>query len=270
MPTIEERLNDLGNIDQLARGNSAVHRIDARAKIVITLMFIIAVTSYGRYAVVELVPFAAFPILVAAAADIPGRVVFSRLLLASPFALFIGAANPIIDRAPVLIGTSVHIAAGWISFLSILVRVALCVSAAIVLVATTGFPRLVNALKRLGVPSVLSMQLLLLYRYLFLLIEEALRLNRAHSLRSFGRRALRVRTAGSMFASLLARTLLRARRIHDAMLARGMRGTLPMLGASRFRPVDAVVLVAGGAIILLMRRYDVTMLLGGLLLGTTR
>ena len=90
------------------------------------------------------------------------------------------------------------VAGGWISFLSILLRFVLTVSAAIVLVAVTGIHSLCAALEKLGVPRALVTQLLVLYRYLFVLLDEAGRMDRARALRSLrpprpgdlGRRAL--------------------------------------------------------------------------------
>ena len=57
--------------------------------------------------------------------------------------------------------------------------------AALILIALTGFNAVCRALTRLGVPRLFVVQLLLFYRYIFVLVDEAERMEMARSLRSF-------------------------------------------------------------------------------------
>ena len=52
------------------------------------------------------------------------------------------------------------------------------------------------ALERLGMPRIFAVQLLLLYRYIFVLMEEGIRMYRARQLRAFHGRGLGMRTFG--------------------------------------------------------------------------
>ena len=146
MTTIEERFHSLGRLDELARGDSPVHRLDARIKIILTLAFIVLVTSNDRYAVGRLLPFAAFPVLLGAAAGLPSGFILKRLLITSPFAVLVGIFNPVFDTNVLLVLGDLSISGGWISFVSILTRFMLCMSAALILVATTGFYRICASL----------------------------------------------------------------------------------------------------------------------------
>jgi hypothetical protein len=116
-----------------------------------------------------------------------------KVLLVSPFAVFIGIFNPILDTGTVSLFSGISVSAGWLSFLSILLKFALTISAALLLVATTSFPGVCHALKRLGFPALFVSQLLFLYRYLFVLMEEAMRIIRARDMRSFGSRGAGMR-----------------------------------------------------------------------------
>ena len=69
-------------------------------------------------------------------------------------------------------------------------------------------------------------QLLLLYRYIFVLGDEARRMAQARRLRSFGRRGMGWRVYGQMLGQLLLRTFARAQRIYLAMKARGFDGNV--------------------------------------------
>jgi cobalt/nickel transport system permease protein len=267
MPGIEEQLYSISRLDNLSLADTPVHRADPRVKIALTLAFVVCVTSYSRYAVTQLLPFAAFPILLAAAADLPAGFLFRRLLVVSPFAVAVGIFNPLFDRETLVTLGGLSIPGGWISFASILIRFALCMSAALLLIATTGFYRICTSLQSLKIPSVLTVQLLLLYRYLFLLAEEALRLIHARELRSFGRKAKGVKSTGAIIASLLGRTLQRARRIHEAMSARGLHFTLPQYEKLRISAKDMLLLVGTLSAFVLLRIFDLSDIVGMLVTG---
>jgi cobalt/nickel transport system permease protein len=188
MARIDSAFFDIGTLDTLAGRDSVIHRLDPRAKLVTTLVFILVVVSFGRYEISALLPFGLFPLSLILLADLPPGTLLKKLLLAAPFALCVGIFNPFFDRQVLLQFGPLEISGGWVSFASILLRFTLTVLAALVLIATTSFTGVCRALDRLGAPKIFVLQLLFLYRYLFVLIDEAQRLVRARALRSFGGR----------------------------------------------------------------------------------
>jgi cobalt/nickel transport system permease protein len=251
-------------LDRLAYLDSPAHRLDPRAKLLATLAFIAAVVSFPKYEVSALAPFVFFPLLLAAAGNVPLRLIARRVAIVSPFAIMIGLFNPLLDRAPGIVVGPVPISAGWLSFASILARFALTMSSVLVLTATTSFPSLCQGLTALRVPRAFVVQLLFLYRYLFLLAEESARLRRARDLRGLGARGRTLRVAAAALGVLFTRTLDRAERIYQAMAARGFDGTIRQLRTLRFRGSDALFLagVAGAAAVL--RTLPVTAWIGSL------
>ena len=145
----------------------------------------------------------------------------------SPFAIFIGIFNPLLDTGTVAVVSGIPVSAGLISLLSILLKFTLTISAALLLIATTSFPGVCHALRRLGFPSLFISQLLFLYRYIFLLMEEAMRIIRARDMRSFGRRGTGMKVFMRLIGTLFIRTVNRAERIYYAMLSRGFQGDIP-------------------------------------------
>ncbi|MBC8336397.1 MAG: cobalt ECF transporter T component CbiQ [Anaerolineales bacterium] len=121
---------------------------------------------------------------------------------------------------------------GLVRFLSIVVRSWLSVQIAILLVATTQFPDLIHALEHLRLPRMLITVIAFLYRYLFVLTDEVMRLLRARQARSAvlpGQRGgggilWRAQTAGNMVGQLFVRSYERSDRIFNAMLSRGYQG----------------------------------------------
>ena len=265
MAKIESAFFDIETLDALAGRDTAVHRLDPQAKLVTTLVFIVAVASFGKYELSALLPFFLFPVSLIALGGLPAGYLAKKLLLAAPFAFFIGVFNPLLDREVLVNLGPLDISGGWISFASILLRFTLTVGAALILIATTSFPGVCMALEKLGAPKVFAVQLLLLYRYLFVLIDEGARLVRARALRSFGRRGMGMRIFGNLAGQLLLRTLDRAQRIHLAMLCRGFDGDIRMLRPSRIGPPEIVFTLGWSAAFVLMRFTNLPHLLGGLL-----
>ena len=66
----------------------------------------------------------------------------------------------------------------------------------------------------------------MLYRYIFVLIEEAIRMLRAYTLRSFLAKKIRYNIFKQILGNLLLRTIDRAQRIHMAMLSRAFTGDI--------------------------------------------
>ena len=217
---------EIGRMDELGRMDTPAHRIDARIKAVTTIVFIVAVMSFPRYDVSALTPFIFYPLALVALGRIPLGIIFRKIIVAAPFALVIGIFNPFFDRQPVLFIGSLAISGGWLSFASIMLRFVLTVSAALTLVACTGMYRLCAGLERIGLPQVFVVQLLLLYRYLFVITDEGARMMRSLELRSAGPGSLRLRVYGSLTGLLLLRSMARAERVYRAMVSRGFSGEI--------------------------------------------
>ena len=268
MASIEGTILDFRRLDRLAGGGTALHRLDARAKVLTTIAFVLAVVSFDRYALAALLPFSLYPVAVLSMGGLPAGYFVRKVALVLPFALAVGMLNPIFDREIVLRIGPVDLAGGWVSGASIVVRAALTVSAALLLVGVTGFPEICRALSRLGVPQAFTVQLLFLYRYIFVLTEEGGRASRARELRSFGRKGQGIRSYGSLVGHLLLRTWMRAERIHMAMRARGFTGEFHTMRSSRFGGRELLFLLGWSSLFLLLRLRNVPRLLGTLVTGS--
>ena len=269
MPNIEGSLFDMGAMDRLALQDTPLHRLDPRVKLITTLLFIVTAVSFDRYSLAPLLPLFLFPLSLCAVGHLPVPYLRRKLLLASPFAVLVGMFNPLLDRTVMFQVGGLDISGGWVSFGSILLRFTLTVSAALVLIASTGFTPVCVGLNRLGVPRAFSNQLLFLYRYIFVLTEEGARMMRARSLRSFNGRGTGVKVYGAMLGQLLLRTMDRAQRIHRAMLCRGYTGEIHLNREYRIRGADILFLGGWLAFFVLVRLYNLPQLLGALVMGVT-
>ncbi|MFA4943451.1 MAG: cobalt ECF transporter T component CbiQ [Lentisphaeria bacterium] len=253
-------------MDEMARLASPVQRLDARGKAVVTLAFIVAVMSFPRHEVSALTPFLLYPIALISLGRIPLWFIVKKTIVAAPFALAIAIFNPIIDRAPLASVGPLVVTGGWVSFASIMFRFVLTVGAALALVACTGMNRLGAAMEQLGIPRAFVVQLLFLYRYLFVISDHAGKMTRSAELRSGGR-PLGFRLYGSMIGHLLLRSMARAERVHRAMVARGFDGRIRVLRQTRFQWRDALFICGCLALFAAARVWNLAAGLGQLLAG---
>lgn len=264
MAGIDGTMLDFKRLDLMADGDTAIHRLDPRAKVLATAVFVVSVVSCGKYELATLFPFFLFPVFMIAAGRAPALFLAKKIVVIIPFAVMVGMFNPLLDRQVMLHVGALGVTGGWISFASIVVRAVLTVSSALVLVAVTGFPAICAALESLGMPRPFVVQLLFLYRYIFVLAEEGGQMARARELRTSGTRGGGIRAYGSLIGHLLLRTWMRAERIHMAMLARGFSDAFHFRRPFCFGPVEMVFVLGWSLFFITMRLVPVTDLLGTL------
>jgi len=258
MATLESTFFNLGYLETLAQRQSVIHKLDPRAKLITTLIFILTVMSFGRYDLSGVIPFLLYPISIIVIGNLPFTYLAKRMVIVLPFIICIGILNPFFDQAVALKIGPLTISGGWISFFSIVIRAVLTVFAALTLIATTGFYQICIALQRIGVPSLFAAQLLFVYRYLFVLIDEAARMVRARSLRSFSRKGEGLKSWGSLIGNLVLKTFDRAQRIHVAMASRGFDGKIKLARHYRFQAKDVIFSLGWTGIFVIMRLFNIS------------
>ena len=113
---------------------------------------------------------------------------------------------------------------GWQMFLFILTKATLSLSVAVVFSLTISFVELLHLLRQLHLPPILVTTVALLYRYLFVLTDQAQRMSRARASRAFGASKRRTWMLNSgIIGTLAIRSVERAEHVFNAMRARGWR-----------------------------------------------
>lgn len=199
--------------DEFAHLDSLLSRLPVRFKIIscLTLVILIALTPISiKYAFVSYGLFILFLIF---SSRIPLLFFLKRLLTVLPFVFLVAVSVPFIQKD------------GWIVFISCLVKAVLIILSLILLIQTTRFNHLLDALANLKAPGLIIKLLSFMYRYLFILEDEVLRKKRALDARGMGRRDWRmIKSTANMLGSLFIHTYERAERIYLAMCARGYKG----------------------------------------------
>lgn len=246
------------HIDKFAQGDSPVHELDARAKFLALVAYTITLVSFGRHEVMLLAPMSLLPLAAVWFGRIPAWFALRRVLLLCPFILTLCLMSPLYDRTPLPASVGpwhFHLAGGWMTAASIFVKFTLGLIALTAMMSTTPFSLLLEAMRRMGMPQVLTSQLGFLYRYIFVLLDESMRIRRGRDFRGAAHApaSRRLAAVGGMIGSLFVRTLERSDSIHVAMCARGYRGEPRSLQQLKFTARDACFLAGVAAYLALCR-----------------
>lgn len=261
MSNITSALYKIRYLDELSQKKTALHRLDPTVKLAVSLLFIVTVVSFEKYDFGGLLPMFLFPVGCIILGDLSYREIGKRVLLAMPFVLGIGMFNPILDRTMIEVVPGFVVASGWISFFSLLVKSVLTVSTAVILIASTGIENIAHSLRKWKVPKIIVVVLLLTYRYISVLIEEAASIWTAYSLRAPGEKGVRREVWGSLLGQLLMRTYDRGQKVYDAMIMRGFHGDFEIHRNRKIGVAEYVFLLGWTALFVLFRLFNVPVLI---------
>jgi cobalt/nickel transport system permease protein len=205
-------------LDRFGRLDSPVHRLPAALKLALALIFVFVTVALPLSAWEWFIGLLATLVAVAALSRIPWLFLLKRLLFLEPFVLGVAVLMLIQPN-------------GGRVFATIFVRSTLCLLTMVLLSNTTPFAAILQVLRYVRVPALFVTTLALMYRYLFVLVDEAERMHRARASRTFapktfGNYAHRIhlwQMLGTVIGQLFVRSTERAERIYAAMLARGWR-----------------------------------------------
>lgn len=221
-------------LEEWARGDSWLHRRDARGKVVAVVVFLVAVSSTPPSSPVAFLP-SALPLAAALLASrLPAGRVLLRASVIIPFPLFFGFVSWLENGNAQFAG-------------ALVVRGYLSAVAVLLLAGVTPLTDLFRGLRGLGVPALLVMVLQSLVRYLQVIVDHAMRMRRAALCRDGGamlrgnRQSLWRRASGAL-AVLFGRSYVRAEGVHRAMAARGFSGEFVSPRPARFTVQDWLLL----------------------------
>lgn len=251
---IEKALQAINASYDAGTADSHISDIDSRALLVVTLLYLVLMLSVPVQALDILIWFAVYPIITAPLAHERYERVLLQSLIILPFLLIFAIFNPIYDHRPAFTVMGITITQGWISFFSIILRGLLSLQALLLLIKVCGFRNMCMAMYKLGLPAVMATQLQMLYRYIGVLLAEALTMRRAREARGYGRNSFGMKMWGEFVGQLMLRTIERGRRLDMAMRARGFNGKFPeSLAADKWSTPDTVYCMAWIGVFLLLR-----------------
>jgi cobalt/nickel transport system permease protein len=232
-------------IEELAGGDSLIHRLDPRVKIAVAFLFSVLVAVSNRFVV--LVSALALGFCMALLARLSVQQLLGRLVPVNLFIIFLWfflpftlEGKPLFSAGP-LVGTR----EGVLYAARISIKSNAIMAGLIALVASTSLSTLGHAMHDLKIPKKLVHLFFFTYRYIYVIHWEYLRLVGAMKVRGFrpGTNMHTYRSFAYLVGMLLVRSSDRAERVHNAMLCRGFRGTLYSLSAFSLKSCDVISLI---------------------------
>lgn len=244
------------NFERFSAGNSLLHRLDPRVKLVIAIILtlVIALGQDMRTASAGLV----ISLLLITLGGLGFKPVLLRLLVVNSFTLFLWCTLPFTypGVSVMTLGPLSASAEGLHIVTLITLKTNTIVLLCISLLATSPVSDLGHAMTKLRMPVKLCLLLLFSYRYIFVIHQEFIRLNRAAKLRCFTPKTNlhTYRTVGYLFGMTLIKSWHRGERVAQAMMLRGFNGRFYTLNDSTLTMTDTL--------------FAVTMVVAALVLGT--
>ncbi len=235
-------------LDKFAEISSPIHRLEARVKIILFLgLLLVSLSTPARH-------FRAFGAYIAILlalvliSRVPVSFLAKRVSVVIPLVFLMTVFLPFFPRETekgtmTLLGINLS-KEGLLLARNICIKSSVGVISLLLLVTTTPFDKLMRAFESLKVPKLFTLLSSFAYRYIFIIVDEAMRMKRARDLRTFKREALpQARSLGSLIGLLFLRSYERSERIFRAMCVRGFKGNFDY--AKVARPGIADIAVAG-------------------------
>lgn len=245
-------------MEEFAKGDSPIHRLDPRTKIIAALVFSLVVAL--NHSLEATAAAMVFPAVVIAVARISIIRVLRRLVLVNGLILFLWFFLPFTFPGETIYSIGpleIHREGVLFAFLLTLKSNAI-VLAMIGLLGTSPIFSLVHALSHMGVPDKVVHLFFFCFRYVHVIHDEYGRLVRAMKIRSFkpGTNLHTYRTYAYLMGMLLVRSFDRSKRIVAAMKCRGFRGQFYILHHYEMRKSDYLLVGCSGlcaALIMVIR-----------------
>lgn len=266
MNKIGQAISEIQSLETLSKEDRWVNRLHPLSKLFLTVFFIAVTVSFPKYDLSGLLVMALYPAAVFLVSELSFKDALRRLRVVLPLVAAVGILNPFFDREVVLTIGSVQVWGGVLSMLTLMIKAVLTVLSGYLLIATTPIEKICYALRIIHIPKVFVVVVLLIYRYVTVLLQEARRITQAYALRAPGQKGVHYKVWGSLLGQMLLRSMDRANDLYDSMLLRGFDGEFHTGAKEKLKPSDFLWPVLWGAIIILLRLFPVAELLGGLFL----
>ena len=230
-------------LDRYSQRDGILQRMDARAKLIaFTALIVICVSTppkqYYAFAIY-------FGLLVTAFAisRVPLGYFLKRASIVLPFILAVAIFVPLFKQGGAVhhLGPFTLYGAGLLVLWNVAAKSTISVLSIVLLGSTTSFPDLLKGLERLKVPHLLVAIVSFMYRYIFVLGDEASRMKRARDSRGWsGSWVWHAKVVGHMIGHLFLRSYERGERVYAAMTARGYEGDIKAIDLQRLHVADIV------------------------------
>ena len=262
MNKIEDAIYQVHYIDNNSNNNNILNKIHPLVKLIITVIYILFLTSINKYNLTITLAMSIYLIVVSIIGDLSIKNCIKRLKIVLFFLIIIGIANPILDRQVVTSIGIIPITTGMISALTLILKGIFAIISSYFLIITTGVENICYALKKLHIPNILITIFMLIYRYIIVLLKEVQKIWIAYSLRAPKQKGIHFKAWGSMIGSLMIRSIDKAEVIYQAMELRGFSPDNFFMNNQKLDKTSIIYFMAGLLLLLIIRFIPIFDLIG--------
>lgn len=264
MKTFLDALSKLQSIEDNYIINSPIHRLNAVVKLTLTLVFVLCVVSFGLYEITGLIPYSVILFFILIFANLKIKDTLKSLLAIEPLIIILALSSALFNNSVfTFLGYTIN--GGFIVFISILFKTSLSVLSVILLSSVTKSTDIFEALSFYKVNKMFITVLFLIYRYIWVLLDEVLNTYTAYTLRAGSNdNGIKIKDMGSLLGQMIIRTADKGKHIYNAMLLRGYNPNKNNDIRIKVEKRDYLVIILGAMILVLLRMFDVIHLIGGI------
>lgn len=242
MGDISKAISNIRKIDELGDKYTMIHKIDSSIKIIVTIIYVIKVLSIKQFIISDITSIVLYPLILFKFGKVPVKFILKKVLFILPLILGLSVINLIIDFSYSEIYFSVLL----------LFKCIFTLVGALLLIVTTGINNLAFGLKKLKIPNILIMQILMLHRYIILMMEECYRVKSAYELRTLGEKSMTMKDYGRIIGQMLLKTIDKSEKVYEAMKLRGFDGDLYINSNKKAGFIDFLYLITFSVILIFL------------------
>jgi cobalt/nickel transport system permease protein len=223
-----KKFQDIMFIEKISMEEAFLQKIDPRIKL-FAFTFLIITTIFSN-SIISLFPLLIVLILFSFSSNISFKFFFLRTCIFIPiFAAIISLPLPFITPGSILASFNLNgffiiiTLNGIIKAINFVFKIWICVATLTLLILTTSFSKIINALQSFKLPKLFILMIALTYRFIFLFIDEAYRMILAKEARTIKKQKKIeiMKNIGSIISNLFIRAYERGERVYLAMKSRG-------------------------------------------------
>lgn len=242
MDDISKAISNIRKVDELGDKCTMIHKIDSSIKIIVTIIYVIKVLSINQFIISDIICIVLYPLILFIFGRVPVKFILKKVLFVLPIIFGLSIINLIIDFSY----SEIYFSA------LLLFKCTFALVGALLLIVTTGINNLASGLKKLKIPNILIMQILMLYRYIILMMEECYRVKSAYELRTLGEKSMTIKDFGQIIGQMLLKTIDRSEKVYEAMKLRGFEDDLYININKRVGYMDFLYLITFAVILIFL------------------
>ena len=203
MNKIDNAIKTVHHMDYHANHKGYLNKIHPLVKLLITIIYIILLTSIDKYNLVTTLAMSIYLILISIIGDLSIKNALKSLKVVLLLLFVLGIANPILDRTIIAYIGIVPITTGMISMFTLLLKGIFAILASYFLILTTSIEEICYALKMIHMPNILITVVMLIYRYIIVFLKEVQRIWVAYQMRAPKQKGVHYKAWGSLIGSLM-------------------------------------------------------------------